>query len=62
MSDKTRYFWSEITKLKVHNSVISNSIDGIVNVFRDNNIHGTNKLYAILALLFTSFLLHGYSP
>ena len=24
-------------------------------------IHGTNKLYAILALLFTSFLLHGYS-
>ena len=130
MSDKTRDFWSEIRTLKVHNTVISNSIDGyndnydIMNVFRetfmslynsvpydkcemlkiksiiktridtynihynisindvidavmhlksgksdgneglnsDSCIHGTNKLYAILALLFTSLLLHGYSP
>ena len=28
----------------------------------DHIIHGTNKLYVILALLFASFLLHGYSP
>ena len=41
MSDKTRDFWSEIRKLKVHNIVMSNSIDGcndnddIMNVFRD---------------------------
>ena len=130
MSDKTRDFWSEIRKLKVHNTVMSNSIDGcndnddIMNVFRDKYmslynsvpydecemskiksiietridtcninynisindvidavmhlksgksdgneglnsdhfIHGTNKWYAILDLLFTSYLLHGYSP
>ena len=130
MSDITRDFWSEIRKLKVHNTVMSNSIDGcndnddIMNVFRDKYmslynsvpydeyemskiksiieiridtcninynisindvidavmhlksgksygneglnsdhfIHGTNKLYASLVLLFTSFLLHGYSP
>ena len=41
MSDKTRDFWSEIRKLKVHNTVMSNLIDGcndnddIMNVFRD---------------------------
>ena len=28
MSDKAHEFWSEIRKLKVHNTVISNSIDG----------------------------------
>ena len=41
MYDQTHDFWWEIIKLKVHNSVLSNSIDGyndnvdIVNVFRE---------------------------
>ena len=33
-----------------------------ISLNSDHFIHVTNKLYAILALLFTSLLLHGYSP
>ena len=36
--------------------------DGNEGLHFDNFIHGTNKLYAILALLFTAFLFHGHSP
>ena len=39
----------------------SGKSDGNEGLNSDHFIHGTNKLYAILALLFTSFLVHGYS-
>ena len=40
----------------------SGESDGNEGLNSDHFIHGTNKLYAILVLLFTSFVLHGYSP
>ena len=49
-NNKTRDFWSEIRTLKVHNNVISNSIDGyndtddIVNVFRDTYMSLYNSI------------------
>ena len=39
----------------------SGKSDGNEGLYSDNFIHGTNPLYAIIVLLFTSFLLHGNS-
>lgn len=36
--------------------------DCYLNMFTDHLLHGSNKLYVYIALLFSAMLKHGYSP
>ena len=39
-----------------------NKRDGTLNLFTDNLIHGTNRLFVLLSILLTAIVVHGYSP